>query len=173
MNVFSKGSNFSGVICLSGLCCLAFFFPLTVHAACPNAEVAVHGSSLAPLVKIGQTVSVSPPSCAAISRGDLVLFKTTAHRQALVIKRVGGLPGDRLAVAENGAVIVNDTPAPAPDGKPYIATTRGRRRIGPHAGVIPPGAYLVLGKPGTLDSGRLGLVVASDIVGVVKMKSSQ
>jgi signal peptidase I len=143
----------------------------SVSLACTAETVTVRGDSLAPLVNAGQELSALPPGCATIERGDLVAFKTSAHTQASVIKRVEGLPGDKLAVKENGTVDVNGAPALAADGKPYIATAQGQRMIGLYAGTIPANAYLVLGNPGALDSSRIGLIPATEITFIVKAAS--
>jgi signal peptidase I len=138
---------------------------------CPSQQVTVRGDSLAPLVKEGQTLEVYPVSCAQLAHGDLAVFRTAANKKAPVIKRVEGLPGDRLTLAKDGTVLVNGKPALAADGKPYKTTAQGGRMISLYAGAIPPATYLLLGAPGTLDSGRIGLVGLSEIVGVVKKGS--
>lgn len=119
-----------------------------------------------------------------IERGDLVVFEMTAELAARLtppeartreyvrvgqwyLKRVLGLPGDRVAVE------------PLPDGRARIringtvvGETLGRDRMGrpigagPLAPVIPPGAYyLSLHTPRSFDSRYFGYVSTGTIEG--------
>lgn len=150
---------------------LALLLAAALAFGCDPQTFTVRGDSLAPLVQNGQEIEARPLSCAEVERGDLVAFTTSAHPQAPVIKRVEGVPGDTLSVMDGGAVEVNGAPAADPSGAPYVATAQGSRMIRLYRGVIPPNAYLVLGRPGSLDSGRIGLIPAAEITGVVKAAS--
>lgn len=138
---------------------------------CQGASIVVVGSSLAPLVENGQTVVIRQRDCVTIERGDLIVFKTSAHPSSPLIKRVGGVPGDKIDLAENGQIKVNGKAALAPNGSPYVAPEKTFSNIEFFKGVIPVDTYFVLGITGSLDSSRLGLISKSGVLGVVKMNS--
>ena len=58
------------------------------------------------------------------ARGDMVVFKATGATGAdgaqSIVKRVVGLPGDRVA-PEQGVILINDWPVPTCDAGPYAA----------------------------------------------------
>ncbi|MDZ4221864.1 MAG: S26 family signal peptidase, partial [Patescibacteria group bacterium] len=93
-----------------------------------------------------------------------------------LVKSVKAIPGDRLGLAEqpggshilvNGEILVNS------EGEPYLLPEHKAAMIGlyirDYAGVIPDGAYLVLGNlvRGSTDSTIFGLVDAGRIKGKV------
>ncbi|MFB7586330.1 signal peptidase I [Streptomyces sp. NPDC056169] len=61
-------------------------------------SVRVDGTSMAPTLKEGDRVLVAPGSAGDARRFDVVLLRATG-RDALLVKRVIGLPGDRVAIA--------------------------------------------------------------------------
>jgi signal peptidase I len=92
-------------------------------------------------------------------RGDIVAFRHERTGPSVYLKRVIGLPGDRIAIARGG-VTVNG----APLAEPYVRFADDRT----YADVtVPPGAYYVLGdnRPRSDDSRAWGFVPAADIVG--------
>ena len=152
---------------ISGL----IFIAASTASSCPVTELTVRGVSLDPLIKEGQVISSIAPDCVKIERGDLAVFVTSANKASPVVKRIEGLPGDKLAVTKEGKIMINGKPALGANGHPYIAGDKGSRMISLYAGVIKDDAYLILGNPGTLDSGRIGLIGKSSLVGIVKAKT--
>jgi signal peptidase I len=45
-------------------------------------------------------------------RGDVLVFRSVGDDGTFLVKRVVGLPGDQLSVAENGQVFINSKPIP-------------------------------------------------------------
>lgn len=107
------------------------------------------------------------------NRGDIVVFNTNGlpdfgESGKQLIKRVIGLPGDRVVVANNVITIYNkkhpngfQPDATSPYGK-VIHGTEGNENI-----VIPPGYIFVCGdnRDDSLDSRVFGPVPVTDIVG--------
>ncbi|MFF8838198.1 signal peptidase I [Streptomyces sp. NPDC015130] len=153
---------------------------LLAALAVTSLSVRVDGTSMAPTLKEGDRVLVAPGSAGEAGRFDVVLLRATG-RDALLVKRVIGLPGDRIAIVstpdrpfevllqERGRGPVHRVVAPqwttqvhrtgaccAPDG------TRSAR---PELRTVPEGAFFYLGdNPDLSDDsraygwGRLGRV---------------
>lgn len=83
-----------------------------------SARVRVDGYSMRPTLEDGEFVLVSKLSYfwGDVTRGDIVVFHFPLNPEEELIKRVIGLPGDRVMV-ENGQVYVNDQAI----SEPYIA----------------------------------------------------
>jgi signal peptidase I len=74
-----------------------------------------------------------------IGRGDIIVFRYPRDPRKSFIKRVIGVPGDRVRIVY-GHVYVNDKPVE----EDYVPTEFLDSRSYPET-VIPPGAYFVLG----------------------------
>ena len=86
----------------------------------------VHGDSMRPGLRHGDLLHVVPLSWlpGGLRRGAVVVAKSPARDGSLWVKRVIGLPGEFIAVADDGGVRVND----APLSEPYcIGATAGQR----------------------------------------------
>jgi signal peptidase I len=92
-------------------------------------------------------------------RGEIVAFRHERSAPTVYLKRVIGVPGDRVAI-ERGIVSVNGTVL----DEPYV---RFRDTRSFSQAVVPPEAYYVLGdnRANSDDSRRWGFVRSSDIVG--------
>lgn len=120
----------------------------------------VRGSSMEPTLHDGQYLVVSkltywihPPE-----RGDVVVFRPPGNRKEDYIKRIIGLPGDKIEI-RNGEIQVNG----ARLEEPYIADAT------PYAGSweVEPGKYFVLGdnRRNSSDSHTWGVLPRENIVG--------
>ena len=121
----------------------------------------VDGLSMEPRVHAGEFVLINTLAyrLGAIRRGDVVAFRHDAPTPETYIKRVVGLPGERISVRA-GIVTV--------DGRvldePYV---RFRDRRSAPDTVVPPGAYYVLGdnRAESDDSRDWGVLQATDVQG--------
>ncbi|NVJ69483.1 MAG: signal peptidase I [Alphaproteobacteria bacterium] len=132
---------------------------------CSPIEKEINGTSLQGQLMPGQKVTAVRPSCRQLRRMDFVIF-TSAESENLVIKQIWGMPGDVLAVGEKGRVFINGEQALTPFDKPYILNRYFTKKLRKFEG--PLKGYLVLGHPGSLDSGRVGPIAYEDIVGIVE-----
>lgn len=123
-----------------------------------------------------------------IRRGDIIVFRWPSNLQANLVKRVIGLPGDRIRIADkqvycNGKALqepykVHSDPGRLPfrDTWPALpldpqvdAAGRAMFQQHVHQGelVVPPGHYFALGdnRDASLDSRYWGLVPRENIIG--------
>lgn len=102
------------LLVLAGLTVFAFregFFP-----------VRVTGISMLPGFRDGERRWISPMWARfnGLHRGDVVAIRTSG-RQLLYLKRIVGLPGERVRIRK-GEVLINDEPL----SEPYVAADRAR-----------------------------------------------
>lgn len=99
----------------------------------------VNGPSMLPTLQHGERLLVDKISYRFIepARGEIIVFKNPADTSEQFVKRVIGLPGDKVAIIQ-GVVYVNDQ-AIAED------YTLAPARIGFAPQIVPEGTYFVLG----------------------------
>ena len=121
------------------------------------------GASMAPSIHHGQWVLIEGLSYRFIlpRRGDIVVFRSLQDPSRCFIKRIVGVPGDRIVLV-NGDVYVNDGLLP----EPYVID-KGWVTWGPC--VVRCGAYVVLGdnRRRSNDSTYWGLLPRENILGRV------
>lgn len=121
----------------------------------------VDGLSMEPRVHAGEIVLINTLAYrfGPVRRGDVIAFRHDAPTSETYIKRVVGLPGERVEVRD-GAVTVDGRPL----AEPYVQFSD--RRSAP-AVTVPPGAYYVLGdnRADSDDSRNWGVVHDADVVG--------
>jgi signal peptidase I len=164
---------------------LAIVALLLVLRAAAFGTFRVEGGSMEDTLVAGDLLLVSKlgPTAAAIARGlggadsfvpprgALVVFELPTKRSLVLVKRVIGLPGDRVVIRD-GAVTVYE----AGDGA-ALADPRGPtsdRTEGDLDAVVPAGRVFVLGDnraPGaSIDSRAWGELPIGDVVGVAVMR---
>jgi signal peptidase I len=121
----------------------------------------VSGPSMEPRVDSGEYVLINTLAYrfGAPGRGEIIAFKHEANGSLVYLKRVIGIPGDRVSI-ERGYVRVN--------GRVLDETyVRYRDSRSAREAVVPAGAYYVLGdnRANSEDSRAWGFVAAHDIVG--------
>jgi signal peptidase I len=119
----------------------------------------IRGRSMLPTFEEDQRVMILKVLY-EIRRGDIIIFSSAGKD---LIKRVIGLPGDRVEV-RGGAVYVNGQKL----DEPYLRSTTPR----PTSEVVPPGKYFVLGdnRPDSLDSRDFHAIGAPAIRGKVVLR---
>ncbi|OGI37479.1 MAG: signal peptidase I [Candidatus Muproteobacteria bacterium RBG_16_62_13] len=131
---------------------------------------------------IGLTSNREPDPAVLPARGDIVLFRYNGDPGIIYIKRVIGLPGDRVVIDRgvltiNKQVVAQRDIGDSPDGvRTSEETVDGRRyriiRGSPDPGVsasmaVPPGHYVVLGdnREASNDSRHWGFVPQHYLIG--------
>ena len=121
----------------------------------------VDGLSMEPRVHAGELVLINTLAYrfGAARRGDVVAFRHEGPTAETYIKRIVGLPGERVEVRD-GAVSVDGRALP----EPYV---QYRDRRSAPAVVVPPHAYYVLGdnRAESDDSRNWGVLHDDAIVG--------
>jgi len=131
---------------------------------CVISETSVEGTSLQGLLWQDQMIKVHSLGCGIPSRYDYIVFRSDEAKLP-VIKQLWGKPGDVMRVLDNWRFEINGLEATTPFKKPYRLLGAARARFKKLEGEI--NGYLVLGHPGSVDSARVGLLSASDILGYV------
>lgn len=130
----------------------------------------VKGASMDPTFISGDYILTSKVTYKfrPIQRGDIVVFKSLANPNIDYIKRIIGLPGDRVMV-KSGDVYVNGQQIP----EPYLVVKtnvweRGYSKEGVES-VVPEGSLFVMGdnRPRSSDSREFGPVPIENIIGQV------
>lgn len=135
--------------------------------------VSVHGKSMMPTFEEDDKVLLVKLS--EIENFDLIVFKAPEEKN--FIKRVIGLPGDRLKM-EKDQLYLNGQPVEEPylhenrkwaEAQGYPQLTTGFDEI-----IVPSGCYFVLGdnRLNSVDSRTIGFVRANAILGEVKYRIS-
>ena len=137
---------------------LAFVLFLVINAV--SARVRVDGLSMLPTLKDGEFVLVNRLAyrIGEPTRGDIVVFRSTTNFDLDLIKRIIGVPGDDLRVAD-GRVIVNGLAL----SEPYINAEP--RYSGEWS--VPQGYLFVLGdnRNDSSDSHAWGLLPIQNVIG--------
>jgi signal peptidase I len=126
-----------------------------------TARIRVDGNSMEPSFHHGNYVIVNKLAYrwGEISRGDVIVFPSPENHDEDLIKRVIGLPGDRVWV-KNGIVYVNEVPL----DEPYIQAPMASdlREV-----VVPEGRVYVMGdnRNNSSDSRRWGPLEIEVILG--------
>jgi signal peptidase I len=144
---------------------LLIIVPIRVFIAQP---FIVSGASMDPTFQDKQYLIVDELSYrfGEPERGDVVIFKFPRNPKQFFIKRVIGLPGETVTIADNGNVVIKDS-AGAEEvftlSEPYIAYPKG----GSLARALKTDEYFMMGdnRAGSYDSRAWGPVDRDFIVG--------
>jgi signal peptidase I len=121
----------------------------------------VSGLSMAPRIDSGEIVVINTMAYrfGSPARGDIIAFHHDDPTPAIFIKRIIGLPGDRIAI-DNGRVTVNGTVL----DEPYVQHSDGRSFA---AVTVPQGQLYVLGdnRADSDDSRFWGFVRQNQVLG--------
>jgi len=145
---------------------LGFFFFMALILSIYNEIVQAYqipSASMSPTLRVGDRIlttkyNFSPEKT---HRGDVIVFKYPKDRKTDYVKRVIGLPGEKISILNNKVFI---------DGKrldePYTAS-HNSERYGPYT--VPQGSYFVMGdnRDVSLDSRVWGPVPVDLIEGLV------
>ncbi|MCY3690513.1 MAG: signal peptidase I [Chloroflexota bacterium] len=132
----------------------------------------VHGDSMRPVLLHGDLLHVLPGSWTpgGFERGAVVVATSPVTAGSFWVKRVVGLPGEFVAFADDGAILINDDPLQEPycSGTPYEPETPGERQISP-SWLCDDDEYFLLGdnRADSNDSRRYGPVSSRAIIGRV------
>ena len=127
----------------------------------------VTGDSMKPTLQTSEQIIVEKLSMnfGEIESGDIVVFNSPEDPSSLIIKRVIGLPGDKINI-RNGKVFVNEEVIE----EPYLeenTTTDGKRLLPTQTIKVPYEQYFVLGdnRVNSTDSRDFGTINEDEIVG--------
>jgi len=125
--------------------------------------VKVEGTSMMPGLADQERIFINKYAyrLGSIERGDVVVFRYPGDTSKNYIKRIVGVPGDRIEI-QKGAVVVNGNQLLEPYVPGKFRDTRSMGEV-----VVPTGSYFVLGDHRNLssDSRDFGMVERGAIFG--------
>ncbi len=133
----------------------------------------VSGTSMYPTLHDGNyllidelTYRIRPPA-----RGEIVVFHDPQDFSTYFVKRIIGLPGDRVVI-DNGTVTIYDSQHPNGFVLDETYLPPGTNTSGHYDVTVPQGDYYVLGdnRPLSYDSRSWGFMPAANIVGLVRFR---
>lgn len=131
----------------------------------------VQGTSMWPTYTDGDYILIDKLSLRfrSVARGEVVVLRDPAEPQALLLKRVVGLPGESVKI-ENGAVSIESPGQTGPTAvdEPYVRT-RGSMAWN---GTLDTDEIFVLGdhRSASVDSRVFGAVPLRSVVGRVRLR---
>lgn len=133
----------------------------------------VSGASMFPNFKDGDFIITDKLTykLAEPKRGDVVVFKNPRDESEDFIKRIMGLPGDRIKV-ENGHVYINGKMVNEGFLKSDVVTPGGSFMHEGQEIVVQPGEYIAMGdnRQHSSDSREWGFVTKQEIIGRVFLR---
>ena len=106
-------------------------------------EFIFEGTSMLPSIKNGQKLTATRMDAAvraSLARGDILVFKYPKDPSKFYIKRLIGMPGERIEI-QAGQVLVNDIKL----SEPYVDSKLNLSHRSQPAVVVPARSYYVLG----------------------------
>jgi len=151
--------------------CLALLLALgaALLGACAGAvpvPVKVEGSAMRPAFKDGDRVLMNQPP-GEIARGDVIMFLYPRDQSKMYIKRVIGLPGEKIEI-KSGRIYINSGLL----DEPYIDPEYNSMKAKFSEETIPEGHYFVMGdnRDNSSDSRSWGTVSRELVTGKYYMK---
>lgn len=117
-----------------------------------------------PLLSDGDRVELCQSEECRPTHGDLIIFKSPTAKQRLVVKKLLGVPGDKLGKTENNQVTINGVPIRGLDDQPLTVPTSRHAFFNLYQGTLK--GYWVVGRRGSADSFRIGALPSENVVGV-------
>ncbi|HSP23117.1 MAG TPA: signal peptidase I [Planococcus sp. (in: firmicutes)] len=133
--------------------------------------VEVHGTSMMPTFEEADKVLIVKIS--DIDNFDIIVFKAPGNRN--FIKRVIGIPGDKVSMADD-RLFLNGTPVEEAylEENRALAQQQGSGKLTEDFGefTVPGGAYFVLGdnRLNSVDSREIGFILDQAVVGEVMLR---
>lgn len=168
-SVFSAGKLIVGAILLSFLVTRFAFSSYVVFGQ--SMHPTLNDGDRLVVSKLGKTWKAITPGSYKPDRGDIIIFVSPINPSVQYIKRVIGLPGDRVVVKNGGMMVYNEANPQGFDPdiayKEGLALTQGNVDL-----TVPDGELFVAGdnrtQGGSLDSrNELGTVPISNVVGTL------
>ncbi len=145
----------SATLQIAVLCALALAFFMRMPQ--------VSGLSMAPRIDSGEIVLINTMAYrfGRPARGEIIAFHHDGPTPEIYIKRIIGLPGDRVVI-DRGRIILNGAPLDEPYVYPRYADTRSFPQV-----TVPAGSLYVLGdnRAASDDSRFWGFVPQDQVLG--------
>ncbi|MDQ6802199.1 MAG: signal peptidase I [Acidobacteriota bacterium] len=121
-------------------------------------------ASMTPTLQVGDHIVVTPYHRATAERGDVVVFRSPASRNDLLVKRIVAVPGD-LVESHAGRLFVRGHAV----AEPYVLASATTGTI--VSQVVPPGCFFVLGdnRANSFDSRQWGVLPGELLIGRARL----
>ncbi len=110
---------------------------VSLHAA-KNKVYIMEGQSMEPTIRAGETIKAKVVPASEIKRGDVIVFKSPVAANGRQVKRVVGLPADRVTISNGELTVLK------PDGHPYTPY-EDKNTLGLTDTIVEPNHFYVVG----------------------------
>lgn len=135
-------------------------------------KIKVSGTSMLPTIKDGSEITLYSPKKHGLARGDMVSFKNIETGDLHFLKRIVGLPGEKISI-KNGYVFIEDKALKEDYTLNQLPTYGNTFLQDCESLTVPQDHFFVMGDNRTVsfDSRAVGFVAKADIDGVIKSKT--
>jgi signal peptidase I len=156
------------VVLVAAIALFAVFFDF-VAVSGVSMENTLHSGDLVLMARMNVISSIPWLRRQLLRKGSIVILRDPLVARRLIVKRIAGFPGDRIRIAPQGVVLVNDNRQAEPQTvKQFALPWPSSYDTPPRSVTVMSGTYFLLSdnRVTGLDSRIFGTITEDEIVGI-------